>query len=214
MLDEAKVETAFARFAEADPDPDVSPGGPRDPFRTLVSVVLSARTQGANTEKATRQLFAAAETPEALAALPLAEIATRIVPAGLYNQKAKGLKAMAEALVRDHDGRVPGTRAGLMALPGVGRKSADIVLRFALRHPVCAVDTHVFRVSRRLGLALASTPDAVADELVRRIPERFGMGAHLWLFRHGRDVCKGRRPRCVACRLEDLCEKNGVQDAF
>ncbi|MCB1882476.1 MAG: endonuclease III [Geminicoccaceae bacterium] len=213
MLDDAGVEAVFERFATADPDPDWSPKGPRDPFKTLVGVVLSARTQGVNTEKAARQLFALADTPGALAALPLPEIAARIVPAGLYNQKAKGLKAMAEALVRDHGGRVPGTREGLMDLPGVGRKSADIVLRFALRHPVCAVDTHVFRVSRRLGLAASPTPDKVADELARRTPERFGMGAHLWLFRHGRDVCRGRRPRCVACLLEDLCEKNGVRDA-
>ena len=215
MLDDAAIETMFERLAADDPAPDWAPKGEKhDPFRTLVSVVLSARTQGVNTAKATRQLFDLIQTPADLAALPLDALAGAIRPAGLYNQKAKGLLAMAQSLVAEHGNRVPTTRAGLMSLPGVGRKSADIVLRFAFKAPVCAVDTHVFRLSKRTGLAEGATPDKVADELERRIPKRFKPGSHLWLFRFGRDTCTPQRPKCPVCPLLDLCERNGVKAAL
>jgi endonuclease-3 len=213
MLDDDTVDQLFARLAAAAPDAGRRPAkAARDPFRSLVSVMLSAQSRDANTEAAARALFALAATPEGILALPSETIARAIKPCGLDRLKARNLHAMCRALLDRFGGRVPATRTELMSLPGVGRKSADIILRFVHGEPVVAVDTHVARVSRRLGLAQGRSEAQLAAALEPRIPPRWRMGAHLWLLEHGKAWCKPRRPRCDRCPLGDLCERQGVTD--
>jgi endonuclease-3 len=171
-----------------------------------VSCLLSAQSRDANTAKARDQLFALATTPTTILELSDADVAEAIKPCGLYNTKTRNLKRLCRALVDEHDGRVPDTRRGLMALPGIGRKCADIMLRFTFDEPTIAVDTHVFRVSRRLGLAGGRTEAQVAAELDERVPSWAKRDGHLWLLRHGKRTCRSRTPRCGDCVLSDLCE--------
>jgi endonuclease III len=212
VLSEAAVEEVFRRFRERKPEQDVIPEiKVKDTvFKSLVSVMLSAQSRDANTAKATSKLFAVAETPEAILALPDERLQELIKDAGLYRMKARNIKRMCEALLAVHGGVVPSNREELMRLPGVGRKSADIMLRFVFGEAAVAVDTHVFRVSNRLGLAHGKVEAQVARQLEHRIPPRWRWGAHIWLLEHGKELCRSRRPRCEACFLVDLCERNGV----
>lgn len=218
MLDARQIDTLFARLAEAAPEENQPAPADRaieaklakDVFGSLVGVMLSAQSRDAMTAKAKRQLLAEAATPEAILALPEAEIAALIKDCGLYNTKARSLKRMSAALIERHGGVVPRTRKGLMELPGVGRKSADIMLRFVFGVPVVPVDTHVFRVAFRTGLAAGKTEAQLAVDLDGRVPDRWRWGAHMWLLNHGKRVCKSRRPACLACPLADLCERNGL----
>ncbi|MFW5834039.1 MAG: endonuclease III domain-containing protein [Pseudomonadota bacterium] len=207
----ADVDALFTRLqATAAPVTDVTVKQKSDPFRSLVACLLSAQSRDANTALATARLFDAAATPEAILALPEAEIARLIRPSGLYNTKARNLHRLCRALVHDHGGIVPTTREGLMALPGIGRKCADIMLRFTYGQPAVAVDTHVFRVARRLGLSAGASEARVARDLDPLVPARFKMAAHLLLLDHGKTVCRARVPRCAACAVLDLCPRIGV----
>lgn len=218
MLDADQIDRLFEVLAAASPEEnrpaprdraiEVKLG--RDPFGSLVGVMLSAQSRDAMTAKAKRQLLDRAATPEAILALPEAEIAALIKPSGLYNMKARNLHRMCRALLERHAGVVPETRPALMALPGVGRKCADIMLRFVYGAPEIPVDTHVFRVAGRTGLASGRTEAALAADLAERVPERWRWGAHMWLLKHGKKCCRARQPRCSACDIEAICERNGV----
>lgn len=211
MLSDAAVETLFARFNEMDPDQNKVPDKiQKNPFRSLISVVLSAQSRDEMTARATAKLFAEADTPTAILALHDGRLKDLIRDAGLYNMKAKSIRKLCAALIERHDGIVPGDRKTLMALPGVGRKSADILMRFVFGAPVVAVDTHVHRVCNRLGLAAGKTEAQTAASLEPRVPDGYGFGAHVWLLEHGKRICTARRPKCEACPFEDLCEKNAV----
>jgi endonuclease III len=212
MLSENAIHEVFRRLCERKPEQNVIPEVKiKDTvYKSLVSVVLSAQSRDANTMKATKKLFAVAQTPEEILALPDERLQGLIKDAGLYRAKARSIKRMAAALLEEHGGVVPSTREDLMRLPGVGRKSADIMLRFVFGEAAVAVDTHVFRVSKRLGLAQGKVEAQVARQLEHRIPEEWRWGAHIWLLEHGKEICRSRRPRCEACFLNDVCERNGV----
>jgi len=203
-----RVTAIFERLAAACPNPK-SELEYVNPFTLLVAVVLSAQATDAGVNKATRGLFAVADTPAKMAALGEAGLAERIKTIGLYRNKAKNIIALSKALLRDHGGEVPCDRDALEALPGVGRKTANVVLNVAFGEPTIAVDTHVFRVSNRIPLARGTTPREVEDGLMKIIPERFLTHAHHWLILHGRYVCKARNPACGTCRIADLCEYEG-----
>jgi endonuclease-3 len=203
-----RAEAVFARFAAADPEPR-SELEHYSPFTLLVAVVLSAQATDAGVNKATRALFAIADAPAKMAALGEEGLAERIKTIGLYKTKAKNVIALSEALLRDYRGEVPCDRDSLEALPGVGRKTANVVLNTAFGLPTIAVDTHVFRVSNRIPLARGATPREVEDGLTKVVPERYLVHAHHWLVLHGRYVCKARNPACGACLIADLCEHEG-----
>ncbi len=188
----------------ADPEPK-SELRYRDPFTLLVAVVLSAQATDASVNKVTPALFAAAPTPAAMAALGEAGIAVHIRSIGLWQAKARHLVALARLLVERHQGSVPTDRDALEALPGVGRKTAGVVLNVAFGQPEVPVDTHVFRVANRTGLALGATPAAVEAALLARVPAEFLPHAHHWLILHGRHVCKARRPECWRCVGARFC---------
>ncbi len=200
----AEVGAFLDALAAANPDPR-SELHYRDPFTLLVAVVLSARTTDAGVNKVTPALFAAAPTPEKMAALGAEGIGPFIRTIGLWQGKARNLAALARALVEQHGGQVPADRAALEALPGVGRKTANVVLNVAFGAATMAVDTHVFRVANRTGLAPGDTPRAVEDALVRRIPPERLRLAHHWLILHGRYCCKARTPECWRCVGAQWC---------
>jgi endonuclease-3 len=220
LLDDQEIAVALTRLRDRDRRADVPAGTGTQlgvkikdaAFKSLVSVMLSAQSRDAMTARASAKLFARASTAKAILALDDDELMARIKDAGLYRIKARNLKAMCRALLERHGGEVPSSRAALMALPGVGRKSADIMLRFVSGEPAVPVDTHVFRVARRLGLAAGRSAAQLAAALEPRIPAAFRWGAHLWLLDHGKAVCRARRPRCAACFLGDLCPRNGLVD--
>ena len=200
----ALAEVVFERLSAVEP----APKGELDyinPFTLLVAVVLSAQATDAGVNKATRSLFAVADTPEKMAALGEKALVERIKTVGLYRSKAKHVIALSRAIVEKHAGQTPRDRAALEALPGVGRKTANVVLNTAFGEPTIAVDTHVFRVANRLGIARGATPREVEDELMRVVPERFLRHAHHWLILHGRYLCKARKPLCGSCVLNDVC---------
>ena len=200
-----EIETAFARWQAAQPAPR-SDLEYADAFTLLVAVALSAQATDAGVNKATRGLFAAAPTPQAMLALGEDAVREHIKTVGLFRNKAKNVVALSEALVTRHGGEVPAERAALHALPGVGRKTANVVLNIAFGHPEIAVDTHIFRVANRTGMAPGKDPDEVEANLQKRAPERYRLHAHHWLILHGRYVCKARRPLCEACPIADLCK--------
>ena len=177
----------------------------RNPFTLLVAVGLSAQATDKGVNKATKALFAEVETPADMLALGEARLKDHIRTIGLYNAKAKNVIALSRALVETHDGAVPHDRAALEALPGVGRKTANVVLNTVFGEPTIAVDTHIFRLANRTGLAPGKTPRAVEDGLNRIVPDAFKRHAHHWLILHGRYVCKARTPDCPACVVRDLC---------
>ncbi len=198
------ADAFFRRLAAAMPDPR----GELDyinPYTLLVAVVLSAQATDVSVNKATEPLFEVADTPRKMLALGEARLREYIRTIGLYNTKAKNIIRLSEILLREHGGRVPQERAALQALPGVGRKTANVVLNVAFGQPTIAVDTHIFRLGNRSGLAPGKTPDAVEQALERRVPAQYKLHAHHWLILHGRYVCKARKPDCLACVVRDLC---------
>jgi endonuclease III len=194
----------FSRFREANPEPR-SDLEYRDPFTLLVAVVLSAQATDAGVNKATRKLFALADTPEKMLALGEDAVREHIKTIGLFRAKAKNVIALSRILVEKHGGVVPPSRVALEELPGVGRKTAAVVVNVAFGEPTIAVDTHIFRVSNRIPLAHGKTPDAVEAALTEIVPDEFRRHAHHWLILHGRYVCKARRPECWRCAVADLC---------
>jgi endonuclease III len=208
----AEIEEAFRRFAAANPSPNTELEH-ADPFTLLVSVVLSAQATDAGVNKATPALFALADTPEKMAALGEARVRDLIKTIGLYRTKAKNLIALSQRLVAEHDGKVPHDRAALEALPGVGRKTANVVLNVAFGEPTIAVDTHIFRVGNRTGLAVGKTPLDVEMKLMEAVPEKYLLHAHHWLILHGRYTCVARRPLCEKCIIADLCKWPGKTTA-
>jgi endonuclease-3 len=201
----SEIEEAFRRFRAAKPEPR----GELEhinPFTLLVAVVLSAQATDAGVNKATPALFAAADTPQKMAALGEPRLQELIKTIGLYRTKAKNLIALSKKIVEEHGGQVPRTREALEALPGVGRKTANVVLNVAFGAPTIAVDTHIFRVGNRTGLATGKTPFEVETKLEEIVPAQFKRHAHHWLILHGRYVCVARRPLCEACIIADLCK--------
>ncbi len=204
-MDKKKIREIFKRFAEADPHPTTELNY-ETPFQLLIAVMLSAQTTDKAVNKATATLFREAPIPEAMLALGEEGIKRHIRHIGLYNSKAKHIIETCRILVEKYGGEVPRTRRELEALPGVGRKTANVVLNTAFGEPTIAVDTHIFRVANRIGLAKGKTPLAVEKQLERVVPPEYRRHAHHWLILHGRYVCTARKPRCGACIIEDLCE--------
>ena len=200
----AEVDAFYARLAAADPEPEGELAY-SNPFTLLVAVVLSAQATDVGVNKATRALFAAVDTPQAMLALGEAKLRDHIRTIGLYRNKAKNVIALSRRLLAEHGGEVPADRDALVALPGVGRKTANVVLNVAFGEPTIAVDTHIFRVANRTGLAPGKDVRAVEDALARRTPDRWKRRAHHWLILHGRHVCKARKPECASCAVADLC---------
>ncbi|CUH22993.1 Endonuclease III [Jannaschia seosinensis] len=207
MLDPAALRETMELLRAAYPQakaPDTKGG--RDPFRSVVGCMLSAQSRDRNTMAASNALFALADTPEGILALKDEEIVAAIRPCGLYNMKARNLRKMCRYLLDELDGEVPRTRAGLMALPGVGRKCADIVLHFTFGEAVIAVDTHVHRVCNRTGLAAGRTEEQTATSLEARIPDDFRKDGHVLILTHGKTICRARAPRCDVCPVAAFCE--------
>lgn len=200
-----KRQEIFRRFRAANPAPRTELIY-QSPFELLVSVILSAQATDKSVNKATAELFKTANTPAAILALGLKGLAKYIKSIGLYNAKAKNIVAMCRLLLDHHGGEVPTTREALENLPGVGRKTANVVLNTAFGHATIAVDTHIFRVANRTGIAPGKTVREVEDKLQKFVPEEFRLDAHHWLILHGRYVCKARRPECPTCIIADLCE--------
>jgi endonuclease-3 len=201
----AEIEEAFRRFAAANPHPE---GELKhvDPFTLLVAVVLSAQATDAGVNKATKPLFAVASTPAAMAALGEEKLQDYIKTIGLYRMKAKNVIALSELLLSRHGGEVPRERAALEALPGVGRKTANVVLNTAFGEPTIAVDTHIFRLGNRTGLAPGLNPFEVEMKLEQVVPDKYKRHAHHWLILHGRYICKATKPACDRCLIADLCK--------
>ncbi|ATQ68008.1 MULTISPECIES: endonuclease III [Methylosinus] len=204
----ARIDEIFARLEAADPHPK----GELEHvniFTLLVAVVLSAQATDVGVNKATRELFKVADTPQKMAALGEERLKDYIKTIGLYPTKAKNVIALSRQLIERHGAEVPCDREALEALPGVGRKTANVVLNIAFHVPVIAVDTHIFRLSNRLPLAAGKTVEQVEAGLEKIVPERFKLHAHHWLILHGRYVCKARRPECERCIIADLCRFAG-----
>jgi len=204
-MNQAKRTDIFARLRAGNPEPATELRF-RTPFELLVAVMLSAQATDVSVNQATGPLFAVADTPRAVLDLGVDRLREFIKSIGLFNTKAANVVKTCRILVDEHGGEVPRRRAALEALPGVGRKTANVVLNTAFGEPTIAVDTHIFRVSNRTGIAPGKTPRQVEDRLLRRVPKDFRRGAHHWLILHGRYTCTARRPRCGACLIADLCE--------
>ncbi len=204
-MNREKRTAIYRRLRKANPHPTTELEY-STPFELLVAVILSAQATDVGVNKATRRLFADANTPEAIAALGVAGLKRYIKTIGLFNNKAKNIVETCRRLIGDHGGEVPRERAALEALPGVGRKTANVILNTAFGLPTIAVDTHIFRVANRTGLAKGKTPLEVEKRLTRLTPEEFLKDAHHWLILHGRYVCKARKPDCPNCIIADLCE--------
>ena len=195
----------FRRLREANPKPTTELEY-ATPFQLLIAVMLSAQATDVGVNKATRRLFPVAGTPEKILALGEEKLKCHIATIGLFNTKARNVIASCAILIERHDGEVPRSREALEALPGVGRKTANVVLNTAFGEPTIAVDTHIFRVANRTGLAPGKTVRAVEDKLEKTVPAEFKRDAHHWLILHGRYVCKARKPDCPNCIIRDLCE--------
>lgn len=204
-MKKTSIETIFSRFAAQQSKPETELEF-TNPYTLLVAVVLSAQATDAGVNKATRPLFKAVRTPEEMVTLGEEGLKRHIKTIGLFNTKAKNIIALSRQLIDKHQGRVPHDREALEALPGVGRKTANVVLNCAFGEPTMAVDTHVFRVSNRIGLARAKTPLETEKQLLKNIPPKWLNHAHHWLILHGRYVCKARKPMCYHCIISDLCD--------
>lgn len=200
-----KREEIFARFRAANPQPRTELVY-ASAFELLVAVILSAQATDRSVNKATAELFRAANTPAAVLALGTKGLSKYIKSIGLYNSKAKNIMAMSRLLLERHAGEVPTTREALEELPGVGRKTANVILNTAFGQPTIAVDTHIFRVANRTGIAPGKTVREVEEKLMKFVPPEFRLDAHHWLILHGRYTCKARRPACPVCIIADLCE--------
>ena len=208
LLDSEAVETVFRRLRDAMPGRTRGAKGPKgqpDAFRACIACMLSAQSLDRNTAAATQALFALATTPDAMLDLSDTQIAQAIRPAGLYNVKTRNIRQFCEALLANHAGVVPRSREGLMSLPGIGRKCADIVMSFTFGADVIAVDTHVHRVCNRIGLTAARTAEGTARQLESRAPDWALHDGHFWLIQFGKQICQARRPQCAVCPLSDLC---------
>lgn len=204
-MNRAKVREVFERFQTAEPEPR----GELEyvnAYTLLVAVTLSAQATDVGVNKATRPLFQVVTTPEQMVALGEEGLKAYIKTIGLFNTKAKNVVALSQRLIDDFGGEVPAERDKLVTLPGVGRKTANVVLNIAFGQPTMAVDTHIFRVSNRTGIAPGKTPEAVEKALETRVPAEFMLHAHHWLILHGRYICKARKPRCPDCLIVDLCD--------
>ena len=204
-MDARQCARIFRRFQKLRPQPTTELRY-RSAFELLIAVILSAQCTDVAVNKATRKLFARARTPKSILALGASGLTPYIRSIGLHNSKAANIIATCQALIERHDGQVPRTREALQALPGVGRKTANVILNTAFGEPVIAVDTHIFRVSNRTGVAPGRTVREVEDGLMRQVPEAFLKDAHHWLILHGRYTCTARRPKCSECGISDLCE--------
>ncbi|YCH22923.1 endonuclease III [Pseudomonas sp. D1-3] len=204
-MNAAKRLEIFRRLHEDNPEPKTELAY-STPFELLIAVILSAQATDVGVNKATAKLYAVANTPEAILALGVEGLSEYIKTIGLYNSKARNVIETCRILVEQHGSQVPETREALEALPGVGRKTANVVLNTAFRQLTMAVDTHIFRVSNRTGIAPGKNVVEVENKLLRFVPRDFLLDAHHWLILHGRYVCQARKPRCGSCRIEDLCE--------
>ena len=204
-MNAAKRMEIFRRLHEDNPDPKTELAY-TTPFELLISVILSAQATDVSVNKATARLYPVANTPQAIHALGVDGLSEYIKTIGLYNSKAKNVIETCRRLIELHDGQVPQTREDLEALPGVGRKTANVVLNTAFRQIAMAVDTHIFRVSNRTGLAPGKNVVEVEKQLLKFVPKNYLLDAHHWLILHGRYVCQARKPRCGSCRIEDLCD--------
>jgi len=207
-MKKANREEFFRRLCEADPEPE----GELDyvnVYTLLVAVVLSAQATDVGVNKATGPLFKVADTPEKMLALGLEKVRQYIRTIGLFNTKAKNVIALSEMLIADFGGQIPDNREDLQKLPGVGRKTANVVLNIAFQQPTMAVDTHIFRICNRTGLAPGKTPLEVEKKLEKAVPGEYALHSHHWLILHGRYVCKARKPDCPACIVSDLCAFKG-----
>jgi len=200
-----EIEEIFYRFSKTNPHPK-SDLNYSNPFTLLVAVVLSAQATDIGVNKATSALFCVADTPQKMLALGEAGVAAHIRTIGLWRNKAKNVIALSHMLLEVFDGKIPSSREELMSLPGVGRKTANVVLNIAFGQPTLAVDTHIFRIANRMRLAPGKTPDEVEEKLLRIIPPAYLLHAHHWLILHGRYICKARRPLCKECLIVDLCK--------
>lgn len=205
MLTRPKISEVFRRLAEANPEPKTELESVNT-YTLLVAVICSAQATDAGVNKATRHLFPLVDTPQKMLDLGEEGLKDYIKTIGLFNSKAKNVIAMSQMLVEKHGGDVPNTLEELQALPGVGRKTANVILNCAFGQPTMAVDTHVFRISNRIGLVKAKNVEETERQLLKRIPKQWLQHAHHWLILHGRYVCKARKPECERCIISDLCE--------
>jgi endonuclease-3 len=204
-MNRKKISNIFARFKAANPSPKTELEY-STPFELLVAVILSAQATDKSVNVATRVLFKHARTPEAILQLGVEGLSKYIRTIGLFNTKAKNVIAMCRILIEQHGGEVPRTREALEALPGVGRKTANVILNTAFGEPTMAVDTHIFRVANRIGLAPGKDVRAVEEHLLKVVPKEYLQDAHHWLILHGRYTCVARKPKCPDCLIKDLCE--------
>lgn len=204
-MNTAKRKEIFRRLHEDNPDPKTELAY-TTPFELLISVILSAQATDVSVNKATARLYPVANTPQAIYELGVEGLSEYIKTIGLYNSKAKNVIETCRMLIELHNGEVPQTREALEALPGVGRKTANVVLNTAFRQIAMAVDTHIFRVSNRTGIAPGKNVVDVEKQLMKFVPRDYLLDAHHWLILHGRYVCQARKPRCGSCRIEDLCD--------
>jgi len=204
-VDKKKINEIFRRLKKANPAPTTELKY-RTPFQLLIAVILSAQATDRSVNQATRELFKVAPTPQKMLALGEAGLKRYIRTIGLFNTKARNIIRTCRILLDKYNGRVPRDRKALEALPGVGRKTANVILNTAFGEPTIAVDTHIFRVANRTGLAPGKTPLAVERALLKVVPEQYKKDAHHWLILHGRYTCLARKPRCGSCVIEDLCE--------
>ena len=204
-MNRARRQEIFTRLRDANPEPttELLYG---NPFQLLIAVILSAQSTDVGVNKATRALYKKLKTPRAMLKLGEEGLREHIKTIGLYNTKAKNIIKTCAILEEQHDGKVPEDRTALEALPGVGRKTANVVLNTAFGHPTIAVDTHIFRVSNRTGIAPGKNVVEVEQRLLRLVPDEFKLDAHHWLILHGRYTCVARKPRCQSCSISDLCE--------
>ncbi len=204
-MNNSKRQQIFQRWQTANPAPTTELQY-STPFELLIAVILSAQATDVGVNKATAKLYPVANTPEALLSLGEKGLKVHIKTIGLYNSKAANIIKTCQILLDRHQGQVPPTRAELEALPGVGRKTANVILNTAFGQPTIAVDTHIYRVSNRTGLAAGKTPLAVEKRLLKVVPDEYKLNAHHWLILHGRYVCKARTPQCFDCLISDLCD--------
>lgn len=207
LLSENEIEEVFARFKSQNPEPKPELNY-YSPFTLLVAVVLSAQTTDKSVNKVTEKLFKLADTPEKMNEIPQEQIAEIIRPIGLTQNKSRNILNLSRKLCDDFDGKVPSTREELMTLSGVGRKTANVVLNVVFGQPTMPVDTHLLRISPKIGLAEGKTPEQVEKSLCERIPEKYMQHAHHWLILHGRYVCTARNPKCSECLINDICKHN------
>jgi len=205
VMTRENVEEFYRRLAEADPEPKGELNYIND-YTLLVAVVLSAQATDVGVNRATKKLFEIIDTPEKMIKLGKKKLTTHIKTIGLYRTKAQNVMRLSERLIIDHDSNVPRDRDALVKLPGVGRKTANVVLNIAFGVPTIAVDTHIFRIGNRTGIARGKNVDIVEQGLLKQTPKKYMQHAHHWLILHGRYVCKARKPNCPDCMLSDLCQ--------